>query len=261
MANVIEFLVRNKHILELLFSQAQESQCHDRHVSCILCDKDGSFLAGGINEACGKEKCPKLYGDKCTARHAELTALLNKNAICNSSAAHTAWVNMPPCDNCCRALYEFGVKQLVICGYEPSEVCDARYTPFDVIAISMKLLNDVFGYGWSINQQAEHYHKSINWPIVCASKKDRIQEARPIMLSLHQEVAEVADTITWKPWRNTDKANFCYHDLLSEIADIYLALQSLTMCLHISEDEVKFAFGQKLRENEKRKEEGYYAHS
>ena len=77
-----------------------------------------------------------------------------------------------------------------------------------------------------------------------------MQQAREIILSLHQEVAEMANTVQWKPWKRGE--GVCDEWLLEETSDVIFFLDSWLMLHGKSWKDLQEATKRKIAENHKR---------
>ena len=91
------------------------------------------------------------------------------------------------------------------------------------------------------------YHIRLGSPNL---RENKMQQAREIILSLHQEVAEMANTVQWKPWKRGE--GVCDEWLLEETSDVMFFLDSWLMLHGKSWKDLQEATQRKIAENHNR---------
>ena len=116
------------------------------------------------------------------------------------------------------------------------------------------------GYIMSLNEtfsSIRTYHKALGYDYSDISLKERMQHARDHALALNQEVAELVDSIPWKPWRPIENQKFDIANVHKEIIDCIFFLGSISEILDISPEELNIAFNNVLAGNYSRIKSGY----
>ena len=194
------------------------------------------------------------------------------------------WVTHWPCFNCLQAIQRTGVQSLYI--VQKSDFADgfnnwiapyaerlnvqgepkpnwittspkqAQGLTYQIHTCQCKLFGmdiRVFSYedeleSWEKTMDLiRDYHIRLGSPNLHA---DKMQQAREIILSLHQEVAEMANTVQWKPWKRGE--GVCDEWLLEETSDVMFFLDSWLMLHGKSWKDLQEATQRKIAENHKR---------
>ena len=238
------------------------------------------------NDLC-KVECPKLKGEPCQALHAEVAAIKQypgATGLHDMSAA--MWVTHWPCINCLQAIRRTGVQNLYIVrpkGFEkefiqwilkfaqpvlqvkehtpeitwtPTPVRRAQgleYTVNTTGCTVMGLNIRVFSYedtkeDWeSVLRRMREYRIRLGDP---DPNGDKMSQVREIILSLHQEVAELCNTVQWKPWKKG--SGVCDEWALEEASDILFFLDSWLMVHNKTWTDLLEATNRKITENHNR---------
>ena len=194
------------------------------------------------------------------------------------------WVTHWPCFNCLRAILQAGVQSLyvvqkpdfaegfnswvapyaerlnVLGELKPNWITTsprhAQALTYQVHTCQCKLFGlniRVFSYedeleSWEKTMDLiRDYHIRLGSPNLHA---DKMQQAREIILSLHQEVAEMANTVQWKPWKRRE--GVCDEWLLEGTSDVMFFLDSWLMLHGKSWKDLQEATQRKIAENHKR---------
>jgi hypothetical protein len=88
----------------------------------------------------------------------------------------------------------------------------------------------------------EEYHHDLGYKRATYSSEQRLQDFRNNVVALMMELAELTDSVPWKPWREIqdqpmDKDNAC-----REVIDIIFFLVGLCEILEISVEELETKF-------------------
>lgn len=239
-----------KRLIDLeLRKAAKTSTCWDRHVGAIVVSLRSedwgmtsqctpAILASSCNISCDEPKCRKFSGKQCTALHAEVAALKkyadtwrNMEGAMPSQAALI--VSYPPCEACLKRAVADGINTVVHWPLEPqTELIDALML-------------------------VRAYHERLGYPALPCNTEDKYRQAREIMLAMSQEVAELTDSMQWKPWRAA--RNYAHHNMLEESADILFFMDSLFMLFGISWADLAQAIADKVEVTDNRIKEGYHS--
>ena len=236
------------------------------------------------NDLC-KVECPKLKGEPCQALHAEVVAIKQyPGATDLTDSSSTMWVTHWPCINCLQAIRRTGVQNLCIVrprGFEkeftqwaykygitlfgtnsprPSWVTTPirrahglEYTVNTSGCAVMGMNIRVFSYedtkeDWeSVLRHIREYHIRLGSP---DPEGDKMSQVREIILSLHQEVAELCNTVQWKPWKKG--SGVCDEWTLEEASDILFFLDSWLMVHNKTWTDLLEATNRKITENHNR---------
>lgn len=242
-------------ILANLQRIASKSTCLDRKVGCILISRrDGLVVATGYNKTVCSTQCIKFGGWKCIAEHAEQDAVRNFKAAFehdNDWPELAAYVSYQPCNQCLKELRDINVTYVTF--FEKSGAEMAAPEGMIVNYAHCTPLEDKIGAWDTLLQKVRKYHEDLGYP---DKKGDKYTQARELLLALHQEVAELTDSIQWKPWRRA--RNFTRHNFLEEMADVLIFLDSLLMNFDCSWNDVRKAIEDKLKVNYERINGGYH---
>jgi len=112
----------------------------------------------------------------------------------------------------------------------------------------------------TIFHQINNYHKELGYGDSRYSEmsmEQKMQHFRDHSFALFQEVAELSDSMPWKPWRSIDSQSTDIANVRVEIVDCLFFLGSLMEICGITPEDVEFEFTEKLLENYKRIKTGY----
>lgn len=254
----------NTYFLRMARLVATRSTCLDKHVGCVLVDKDMHVISCGYNGAPAKAahctdlgSCAKKMGQDCRARHAEMNAL----AHCVSGHPVLCYCTLEPCKDCAKMLRNAGVQAVFFnkptnpakSGREEFGGHWEQITPVTINETPMAIL-----------QSIREYHKVLGYPQEHKIREDglnhiAISDARDLCLAIQVELSEVVNSFDWKPWkkynntRTVDSDNF-----LEEIGDIVFFLDSLLMNFGFTWDDLFKRIDAKLDENYARINSGYH---
>lgn len=244
-----------REILDSLQRIASQSNCLDRKVGCILERRsDGVVVATGYNKTWCSTKCVKFTGLSCVAEHAEQDAAYwyrNSREPGTEWPELSAYVSYQPCNQCLKELRDINVTYVTF--FEKS---GAKMTVPEGMIVNYAHctpLEGEIGTWDTLLQKIRKYHEDLGYP---DKKGDKYTQARELLLALHQEVAELTDSIQWKPWRSA--RNFTRHNFLEEMADVLIFLDSLLMNFDCSWNDVRKAIEDKLKVNYERINGGYH---
>ena len=241
------------------------------------------------NDLCQVE-CPKLKGAPCQALHAEVAAIKQSPGAYGTcedpevGVSSVMWVTHWPCFNCLQAIQRTGVQSLHIVqkpdfaeGFnswvapyakrlnvlgEPkpnwitTNARRAHGLTYQIHTCQCKLFGidiRVFSYedtkeDWeSVLRHIREYHIRLGSP---DPEGDKMSQVREIILSLHQEVAELCNTVQWKPWKKG--SGVCDEWTLEEASDILFFLDSWLMVHNKTWADLLEATNRKITENHNR---------
>ncbi len=103
------------------------------------------------------------------------------------------------------------------------------------------------------------YHERLGYPVVNCSTEQQYEQARNICLAIFQEVAELTESMDWKPWREyngrrkVDKDN-----LLEEAGDILFFIDSMLIIFGLSWEQLFIRMSEKVYQVNQRIDNGYH---
>ena len=101
-----------KENCQMALFQAKLSPCNKRKVGAVIVDSHGLTLSKGFN-CNGFGPCEDSNGNTFdTVLHAEIAAI--DNVGIGSVSPYAIYVTHPPCDNCAKAIKDFGITNIVI---------------------------------------------------------------------------------------------------------------------------------------------------
>jgi NTP pyrophosphatase (non-canonical NTP hydrolase) len=106
-------------------------------------------------------------------------------------------------------------------------------------------------------QQIEEYHKALGHTRAFDTEKQRMQSVRNHLLALYQEVAELTDSLPWKPWRDMANQPFDTENVMREMVDIVFFLVGICEELGITPRDLEKKFMEVLKNNYARLDNGY----
>ena len=101
------------------------------------------------------------------------------------------------------------------------------------------------------------YHVKLGYRYENATLEQRMNALRDNALGLNQEVAELVDSMPWKPWRNVDDQPIDHDNALREVVDCIFFLVGMCECMNISGGDVDHRFMHVLNNNLNRITDGY----
>ena len=105
--------------------------------------------------------------------------------------------------------------------------------------------------------QIEEYHKILGHSRSFDTMEQRMQSLRNGSLALMMELAELVDSIPWKPWREIADQTFDKDNATREIVDIIFFLVQICEQIQITPREIEHKFNQVLLNNYDRLTDGY----
>ena len=232
---------------QALRNAAKASKCWDRHVGALVVSlsladwaEERGVVERACNVACEQPKCHKFNGKACTAMHAEVAVLKDYANLWNNGDGDAPRpqdvaliVSYPPCEACLKRAEADGINTVVYWELEP------QISMIDALA------------------RVREYHERLGYPALPCNTEDKYRQAREVMLAMSQEVAELTDSMQWKPWRAA--RNYAHHNMLEESADILFFMDSLFMLFGISWAELAQAIADKVEVTDNRIKEGYHS--
>jgi len=103
----------------------------------------------------------------------------------------------------------------------------------------------------------EDYHKHLGHNRPFDTLEQRMQSMRNSSLALMMELAELVDSVPWKPWRSARNQTFDKNNATREAVDIIFFLVSICEELHITSEDLELKFHEVLKNNYKRLDNGY----
>ena len=255
----------NTYFLRMAQLVATRSTCHDKQVGCVLVDKDMHVISCGYNGAPAKAAhctdlgtCAKEMGNDCRAHHAEMNALSH----CVGGRPVLCYCTLEPCKDCAKMLRNGGVQAVFFLNSTNPEKSGRKE----------------FGGHWEqwwIKQEKQdkpantlmairEYHKVLGYPKEYPLNDnfvnpESVKQARDLILATNIELAEVANSFDWKPWkkyngcRTIDSDNF-----LEECGDVIFFVDSLLMNFGFTWGDLFKRIDAKLNENYARINSGYH---
>lgn len=108
-----------------------------------------------------------------------------------------------------------------------------------------------------IFQDIKKYHKALGYDYTNITPEEKMQHLRNNALALNQEVAELVDSVPWKPWRSIKDQPYNLDNVAEEIIDCIFFLGAIREILEISSEELDEAFDDVLAKNYGRIESEY----
>ena len=103
----------------------------------------------------------------------------------------------------------------------------------------------------------EDYHKLLGHTKPRAPLDRRMNSVRSSSLALIMEIAELVDSLPWKPWRSLEDQNYNIDNVKREMIDIIFFLVAICEDLRISAEDLEIKFHEILKNNYKRLDNGY----
>lgn len=256
----------DEYFLGIAYAVARRSECLDKHVGCVITDERNRLIGTGYNgfppgmlNVCDKE-CLKDLGGTCPMIHAELNAML----YTDMSRAHTMYVTLPPCETCTRHINSTTIERVVVpiqFKGDPKLIApkNAALEFVDPTAC-FSLVGQVPLQLTAMFDSIKRYHSELGFPKFVMGQHhlaDCMGEFRDIAVALNQEVAELVDSLPWKPWRDAADQNTDLPNFLIEMVDIFFFLGSLLEITGIAPQQLEEAFYAKMAENYDRIHRGY----
>ena len=101
------------------------------------------------------------------------------------------------------------------------------------------------------------YHKALGYDYDEMLPNERMEHVRINALALYQEVAELVDSVPWKPWRKMKDQTMDKENATKEIIDCIFFLGAISEILFISPEELDRAFDDVIADNYDRIATGY----
>ena len=253
----------NTYFLRMARLVATRSTCLDKHVGCVLVDKDMRVISCGYNGAPAKAahctdlgSCAKKKGQDCRAQHAEMNAL----AHCVGGRPVLCYCTLEPCKDCAKMLRNAGVQAVF----------------FNKATNPAKSGREEFGGHWEqiryngdydpireILANITEYHCKLGYPRIYGLNKElhkeQLTQARELCLAMQVELSEVVNSFDWKPWKAYNgKPSMNYDNFLEELGDIIFFMDSLLMNFGFTWGDLFKRIDAKLNENYERINSGYH---
>ena len=106
-------------------------------------------------------------------------------------------------------------------------------------------------------KEIEHYHSGLGQQRKYSCPEEQMQCVRDVILATYQELAELTDSLPWKPWRQTVDQTNDLDNAAREIIDIIFFLGAIAEHLQITPKQLEDKFWAVLNNNYKRLEDGY----
>lgn len=104
----------------------------------------------------------------------------------------------------------------------------------------------------------QEYHIALGYNYALLTNiYDRMQAWRNTHVAITQEVAELTDSVPWKPWRPVKQQTFDTNNARREIVDILFFLGSFCEILCIPPEALETEFKRVMANNYKRIDNGY----
>lgn len=101
------------------------------------------------------------------------------------------------------------------------------------------------------------YHCKLGYDCSIMHPEDLAQHMRNMSFAAFMEVAELADSTPWKPWRRIEDQTCDIENATTEVIDVIFFLVGVLECLGVEPDQFEQAFLKKLKENMNRIKRGY----
>ena len=106
-------------------------------------------------------------------------------------------------------------------------------------------------------QLIEDYHKVLGHNRPFDTFEQRMQAMRNNALALVMELAELVDSVPWKPWRHVSDQPEDKDNAVREVVDIIFFLVGICENLHITAEDIEIKFHEVIKNNYKRLDSGY----
>jgi len=103
----------------------------------------------------------------------------------------------------------------------------------------------------------EDYHKILGHNRPFDTLEQRMNSFRNSSLALMMELAELVDSMPWKPWRSVEEQTYDIENAKREVVDILFFLVSLCEEMHVTAEDIEIKFHQVIANNYKRLDNGY----
>jgi dimeric dUTPase (all-alpha-NTP-PPase superfamily) len=103
----------------------------------------------------------------------------------------------------------------------------------------------------------QDYHDELMPSRKTAGVDERMQDFRNQALALVMELAELTDSLPWKPWREIQDQTMDRENAKREIVDIIFFLVAICEILEISASEIEMKFAEIISNNWRRIHDGY----
>ena len=105
--------------------------------------------------------------------------------------------------------------------------------------------------------EIEQYHTKLGQQRTYANPEEQMQCVRDVILATYQELAELTDSLPWKPWRQTVDQTEDLDNAAREVIDIIFFLGAIVEHLQITPYILEDKFHSVMINNLKRLEDGY----
>jgi NTP pyrophosphatase (non-canonical NTP hydrolase) len=109
----------------------------------------------------------------------------------------------------------------------------------------------------AVFEEVTEYQARLMKPIPPGLSEECIARFRELALALNQEVAELIDSVPWKPWRDISDQSYDYENLKREIVDCIFFLIEISELFGITCQELFDKYDEVMLNNHKRLENGY----
>lgn len=106
-------------------------------------------------------------------------------------------------------------------------------------------------------EQIHDYHIILGQREIFATPEQQMQQVRNFSLALMMELAELTDSVPWKPWRAYADQPMDINNATREVVDCLFFLAGICETLGISPNDIVRKFREVLANNYKRLENGY----
>lgn len=106
-------------------------------------------------------------------------------------------------------------------------------------------------------KQIESYHGALGQRRAYDTPLQKMQSVRNLSLALMMELAELVDSLPWKPWREIEDQPFDIDNVKREMIDIIFFLGAIREDLGITPEELVVTYKDVMINNTKRLTDGY----
>lgn len=103
----------------------------------------------------------------------------------------------------------------------------------------------------------KYFHINLGYDFSKFSDKEKMQAIRNTSLALYQEVGELVNSFSWKPWRNIEDQPQDLENAKREIIDCFFFIGGIMEIANINPQELVTKFKEVLKNNYSRIENGY----
>jgi len=106
-------------------------------------------------------------------------------------------------------------------------------------------------------KRIEVYHKKLGYDYSNATPAEKIRYIRENTLALFQEVAELTNSLPWKPWRSVEDQLYDIQNATKEMIDCFFFLGAICEIIGITSEMIHHEFELVMANNYARIEKGY----